>query len=390
MDTRIFLYIGIILIFTKAFGMMTRKIHLPQVVGALIAGILMGPSVFNIVPDSSSIELLAEIGVLLIMFNAGLETDFSTMKKSIKSSLVIGIFEVLFCLLFGTLFAYLFGISGLKGVFIGVLLTATSLGIVVEALREMGKVKTRVGSSVLGLSVVDDIIGIIILTVILNIATADTFSLTTIVFLLLKICAFFIFALLMGFVVQKSFKKMYEMNGNTRHVSILALAFCFIMAFCAEQFGLADITGAYIAGLILCNIKSAEYIEYKTEILSYLLFSPIFFASIGLKTELNGATPYVIKFAIGLMIVAVLTKILGNFFGAKICKFSNKVAIGIGFGMVCRGEVTLIMANKGIAINLLDSKLFPSVVLMVIFTTLITPLLLTYYFKKIDTEENII
>lgn len=389
MDTRIFLYIGIILIFTKVFGMMTRKIHLPQVVGALIAGIVLGPSVLNVIPDTSEIDLLAEIGVLLIMFNAGLETDFSLMKKSIKSSLVIGIFEVSFCLLFGTLFAYAFGITGLKGVFIGVLLTATSLGIVVEALHEMGKVKTKVGSSVLGLSVIDDIIGIIILTIILNIATADSFSATTIVFLLLKICAFFAFALVMGFIVQKSFKKLYEMNGNTRRVSILALAFCFIMAYCAEQFGLADITGAYIAGLILCNIKSAEYIEHKTEVLSYLLFSPIFFASIGLKTQLSGATPYVIKFALGLMVVAVITKILGNFFGAKICKFSNKVAIGVGVGMVCRGEVTLIMANKGIAINLLDGNLFPSVVLMVIFTTLITPVLLMYYFKKVDTEENI-
>lgn len=390
MDTSLFLYIGIILIFTKLFGMATRRVNLPQVVGALIAGIIIGPSVLDIVPDTSNIELLAEIGVVLIMFNAGLETDFSVMKKNLKCSFTIGIFEVIFCLLVGTTFAYVFGITGFKGVFIGVLLTATSLGITVEALQEMKKVRTTVGSTVLGLSVVDDILGIVLLTLVLNLYQSNTFSFMSIGLVLLKIVAFFVFALVAGFFVQKSFITLYKISGNTRRVSIMALAFCFIMAYMAELFGLADITGAYIAGLILCNIKSAEYIEHKTNVLSYLLFSPVFFASIGLKTQLSGMSKYVILFAIGLIIVAVLTKVLGNFLGAKICKYSTRVSLGIGLGMVCRGEVTLIMANKGIQMGLLDESFFPAIIIMVIFTALITPISLQFYFKKIVKQEEIV
>lgn len=386
MDTSIFLYLGIILIFTKGFGMLTRRVHMPQVIGALIAGIILGPSALNLVPYDEIIETLAEIGVLLIMFNAGLETDFSVMKKNFKSSLTIGIIEVGFCLVCGILLAYSFGIESLNAVFIGVLLTATSLGITVEALNEMGKVRTEVGSNVLGLSVVDDIIGIILLTVVLNLSEAESFSIMVILMLLLKIVAFFVLAYFGGLLVAKAFKSMYKGNGNTRRVSILALAFCFIMSWLAEQFQLADITGAYLAGLILCNIKSAEYIELKTTVLSYLLFSPVFFASIGLKTQLGGMTKEVLIFAVVLMIVAVLTKIVGNFLGAKVCKYSNKVALGIGMGMVCRGEVTLIMANKGIDANILDSNFFPAVILIVIFTALVTPLLLLLYFNKIDKE----
>ncbi len=384
MDSSIFLYLGIILIFTKSLGMLTRRAHMPQVIGALIAGIVLGPSMLNIVPFNDTIEVLSEIGVLLIMFNAGLETNFSDMKKNFKSSITIGVIEVIFCLVCGIVFAYGFGITDMKAVFIGVLLTATSLGITVEALSEMGKVRTEVGSAVLGLSVVDDIIGIILLTVVLNLSTAESFSIVTIGFLLLKIAGFFVVAILTGILVQKAFMKMFSMSGNTRRVSILALAFCFIMAWLAEQFQLADITGAYIAGLILCNIKSAEYIEHKTTVLSYLLFSPIFFASIGLKTELSGMTKEILIFAVGFMVLSLVSKVAGNFIGAKICKFPTKVAVGIGMGMVCRGEVTLIMANKGIEANVLDPVLFPAIILMVIFTALVTPLLLLLYFNKID------
>lgn len=387
LDTTIFLHIGIILILTKAFGMLTRRAHLPQVIGALIAGIILGPSLLNIVPYTDTLEVLAEIGVLLIMFNAGLETDFSVMQKNLSTSLKIGIFEVLFCLICGTIFAMSVGLVSFNAVFIGVLLTATSLGITVEALNEMGKVRTDVGSAVLGLSVVDDIIGIILLTFVLNLATSESFSALTIVFLLLKIVAFFLVAFAGGIIVKYSFKRMYEMSGNTRRVSVMALAFCFIMAYLAEFFQLADITGAYIAGLILCNIKSAEYIEHKTTVLSYLMFSPIFFASIGLKTDLHGMSSQVLIFAICLTLLALFTKVAGNFIGAKMCKVPTKLALGIGVGMVCRGEVTLIMANKGIDANILNPDLFPAVILMVIFTALITPISLLVYFKKLGTNK---
>ncbi len=388
MDTKIFLYISIILIFTKTFGMLTRRAHLPQVIGALLAGIILGPSFLDMIPDTEIIEILAEIGVLIIMFNAGLETDFTVMKKNFGDSFKIGIFEVLFCLAAGTAFANVVGLTSFNAIFIGVLLTATSLGITVEALNEMGKVRTEVGGAVLGLSVVDDILGIILLTFILNLATSDSFSAMTILFLLLKIVAFFVVAFAGGMVVKYTFKRMYEESGNTRRVSVLALAFCFLLSYLAEFFQLADITGAYIAGLILCTLKSAEYIEHKTTVLSYLLFSPIFFASIGLKTDIHGMDKSMLIYAICFMLLAFFTKVIGNYLGARMCKIGNRVSIGIGLGMVCRGEVTLIMANKGIEANILDPSLFPIIILMVIFTAFVTPLGLLFYFKKIDRTEE--
>ncbi len=387
MDSQIFLYIAVILVFTKTFGMLTRRVHLPQVIGALLAGIVLGPSFLNFIPNSEIMETLAEIGVLLIMFNAGLETDFKVMKQNFSASFKIGILEVSFCLLIGTLFALSLDLQGLSAIFIGVLLTATSLGITVEALNEMGKVRTPVGNAVLGLSVVDDIMGIILLTVVLNLATAETFSFLSILFLLLKIVGFFVFAIICGFIVQYTFKKLFAESGNTRRVSIMALAFCFFMAYMAEFFQLADITGAYIAGLILCNLKSAEYIEHKTTVLSYLLFSPIFFASIGLKTELHGMTKELLFIAVIFMAIAFLTKVIGNYIGARMCKYSKRLSIGVGLGMVCRGEVTLIMANKGIDAGILNPDFFPIIILMVIFTAFITPLCLVFYFNKIEKPE---
>ncbi len=389
MDSSIFLYIGIILIFTKTFGMLTRKAHMPQVIGALLAGIILGPSFLDLIPDTEIIETLAEIGVLLIMFNAGLETDFAVLKKNFSASFKIGVFEVIFCLALGFAFANLVGITHMNAVFIGVLLTATSLGITVEALNEMGKVRTEVGNNVLGLSVIDDILGIILLTVVLNLATAETFSVISILVLLLKIVAFFVVAFASGIVVKAVFKKMYSMSGNTRRVSVLALAFCFIMAYLAEFFQLADITGAYIAGLILCNLKSAEYIEHKTTVLSYLLFSPIFFASIGLKTNLLDMNKELFILALLFMALSFLTKVIGNYMAARFVKFPKDIALGIGLGMVCRGEVTLIMANKGIDANILDPSLFPVVILMVIFTAFITPISLLLYFKKYSGNSEV-
>ncbi|MFV0504781.1 MAG: cation:proton antiporter [Lachnospirales bacterium] len=385
---RVFLDIAIILIFTKCFGLMTKRVHLPQVVGALIAGIVLGPSLLGIVPQSDEIILLSEMGVIILLFNAGLETDISVMKRSLKAYLIIGVIEVVFSLIVGFIFAKFFAMDLMHSIFIGVLLTATSLGITVEALSEMGKIKTVAGLSILGIAVVDDILGIIVLTLALNLGSGSSLSPMAFCLIIGKIMLFFIFAFVAGIIVNKIFEKIYAVSGNKHRLSILAIAFCFAMAWAAEWFGLADITGAYLAGLALSKTRSSKYVEGKSSILSYVLFSPIFFASIGLKTDLHQLTSSILIFAVLYIVIACFTKVVGNYVGARMVKFASMDALLIGIGMMSRGEVTLIMANKGLDAGILSSEYFPAIIIMVIGTTLITPLLLTYFFKIKDRHDE--
>jgi Kef-type K+ transport system membrane component KefB len=381
-NTHFLLEIALILICTKAFALFTKKLQIPQVVGALVAGVVLGPAVLGIIRQTEVLQYMAEIGVILLMFNAGMETDFTQLKESLKSTLVIALMGILLPLGGGFAIAYAFGEGALNSIFIGVILTATSVSITVETLQEMGKIKTKVGTAILGAAIIDDVLGIIILAAIMQIGSSGNLGLTDIAFVLVKIFGFFIIALVIGYLVYRIFAYLDSKIGPKKRVSIIAVAFCFFLAYFAELFGVANIIGAYIAGIILCNTKSAKYVEQKTDILSYLLFSPIFFVSIGLMTTFDGLSSRVLLFSGLLLFVAVFTKIVGCGFGARLCRFNIKESVQIGTGMVSRGEVALIVAAKGVSANLMNTDLFSSVILVVIITTLITPILLKIAFKQ--------
>ena len=374
--------LAVILLSTKFFGLVSRKVQMPAVVGALLAGILLGPSCLGVVHETDFLNKAAEIGVIILMFLSGLETNLDELKENGVASFIVAAIGVAVPLL-GGFFTYYFmnpeGLSSidvLKAVFVGVTLTATSVSITVETLRELGKLSGRMGTTILGAAVIDDIIGIIVLTAITSMSGGSNVSLPVV---LLKIVLFFVFIIIVGIVVFV-FKRKFLLNLRMRRrISITVLAFCFILSFCAEYFfGVADITGAYFAGIALCVFGAKEYINQRFDILGFLFFSPIFFASIGIKTNLGelAGNSSIIMFALVLMIVAILTKVIGCGLGAKLCKFDNKEALAIGVGMVSRGEVALIVAQKGANCGLLDSKMFPAIVFMVVVTTLITPVLL--------------
>ncbi len=376
------LIIAIILLSTKVLGVVSGKVNMPQVVGALVAGLILGPSCLNIVEESDIVVTLSEIGVIMLMFSAGMETDLKELKNTGIASLVIAAAGVIIPLVGGLgLFLIYFPNTGdplhfMKGLFIGVTLTATSVSITVETLREMGKLQGRIGTAIMGAAVIDDILGIIVLTVV----SSSTDPNANIAVVLLKIVLFFVFVGVVGIAFYKLFhhySKVYSQKMH-RRVAIYAIAFCFILSFCAEFFfGVADITGAYFAGLLLCNITNVrEYVGRRTEIASYLIFSPVFFASVGVKTNLHGLTPSLLIFGLLLLIIAILTKVVGCGLGAKLCKFSNQEALSVGVGMVSRGEVALIVAQKGAAVGLVSDEMFAPVILVVIVTTLITPILL--------------
>ncbi len=378
MSTRFLLDIAIILIFTKGFGLVTKRFSMPQVLGALIAGIVLGPTGINLLHETEFIGAVAELGVIVLMFSAGLETDIKELKKCGKASLVIAILGVLVPLIGGALISLIFNQNMMENIFIGVILTATSVSITVESLQEMGKLKTDAGTAILGAAIIDDILGIIILTIITSTATPNSPAIS---FILLKIVAFFLLAAVVGLGSYYFFQWLSKRDEHQRRVPILGLAFCLILAFVAEEFGVADITGAYIAGLILCNTVQSDYIARRVEIISYMLLSPIFFASIGIKTSISGMDSRIIIFTVLLVTVAILSKVIGCGLGAKVCKYNNKDSYRIGVGMISRGEVALIVANKGMAVGLMPQLFFAPVIIMVIVTTLITPIWLKLAYR---------
>ncbi|MDU1686048.1 MAG: cation:proton antiporter [Clostridium perfringens] len=377
--------LALILISTKLFGLITKKVRMPQVVGALVAGIILGPAVLNVLSETEFIQKLAELGVIVLMFTAGLETDINQLKKTGKASFIIAVLGVIIPLAGGFFIASIFNKGNdvntiLQNVFIGIILTATSVSITVETLKEMGKLNTRAGNAILGAAIIDDILGIIALTITTSLADPSI----NVIIVLAKIVMFFIFAGFAGYLFHWAFIKLDERyQRDLRRFVIIAFVFCLLLSFCAEEFfGVADITGAFIAGLVISDSNRSKYLNSRFETLSYMLLSPIFFASIGIKVQLTAMTKTIFIFAILLLIVAILSKVLGCALGAKLCKYSNREAIQIGTGMISRGEVALIVANKGIAMGLMLPEFLAPVVIVVVVTTIVTPILLKVVFNN--------
>ena len=385
MDYYFLLTLSLILLSTKFLGSLSERVNMPQVVGALIAGVILGPSVLGMATETDFLTKTAEIGVILLMFMAGLDTDIKEIKKNSVSFMVIAISGVLVPLILGAVcYYYYFNVSSddadgmLHALFVGVILTATSVSITVEALREMGKLDSKVGSAVLGAAVIDDIMGIIILTFVFSMKD-PSISISSILF---KIVMYGLLICVIAVGVNSQ-KEALDHIKDRRRFAVYIMAFLLIITFVTERyFGIADITGAYLFGLCLSNLDSKHDIAKKMTVPGYLFFSPIFFASIGIKTELNGLTKSLFIFSLILLAVAVLSKVIGCGLGAKLCGYSGHDALNIGIGMVSRGEVALIVAQKGYAMGLVDKSLFSPIVLVVIVTTIVTPVLLKRFLKN--------
>lgn len=381
--------VALILLSTKVFGLLTKKVHMPQVVGALLAGLLLGPAVFNVLEKTDFIHQVSEIGVIVLMFCAGLETDINELKRSGKASFVIALMGVLIPLAGGFGVAYFFNRPGmiestvdtslfLQNMFIGVILTATSVSITVETLKEMGRLNTKAGNAILGAAIIDDILGIVALTIITSMADPTV----NIVTVMLKIVGFFLCVGVGGYILHILFAKWVTgYTRNLRRFVIVAFVICLLFSYGAEEFfGVADITGAFFAGLIITKTTKTNYIASRFSTLSYILLSPVFFASIGLQVVLPDMSPIIIGFSVVLVIIAILTKVIGCGLGAKICHYSNKDAVRIGCGMISRGEVALIVAAKGNSVGLMSASLLGPVVVVVVITTIISPIFLKLAF----------
>lgn len=391
MESFVFLRdLAIIIIFAKCFGIVARKLKAPSVVGEILAGLVIGPSILGLVDQSDFLVMMAEIGVVLMMFSAGLETNLKELIKTGPIALAIACCGVFIPLIGGTLLYWgFYGVSPLgshefyKAIFIGVIMTATSVSITVQSLKEMGKLKGKVGTTILSSAIIDDVIGIIVLTFVIGFENPDSNPGQVVISTIL----FFVLAVVVGFVLYKIFNKLDKRYPHTRRIPILSVGLCFALAYIAEAvFGIADITGAYVAGIILCSIKDHDYIEEKADIASYMIFGPIFFTGIGLKTDLSTLDLSILLFSIGFVGVALITKIVGCGLMAKICKFSAQDSLKIGIGMMTRGEVALIVSQKGLSVGLLDPIYFTAVILLIIISSISTPIMLKILYAK-DKEE---
>ncbi len=379
--------IAIIIIFAKFFGLLARKLKAPQVAGEIIAGLLIGPSVFGWVQPSDFLGGMAEIGVIMLMFNAGLTTNINDLKKSGLKATLLACAGVAIPLAAGTLlFMTFYGFDKVgseqfyRALFIGTILTATSVSITVQALKELGKLSTVVGTTIVSAAIIDDVIGIVVLTFVISLNPShgnagENFG--SIVKVILSTILFFIVAIIVGYIFYRVFKLYEKKHSHTRRIPIVGLALAFSLSYVAEHFfGVADITGAYIAGVILCSTKDSSYISRKMDVNSYMLFGPIFFASIGLQTNIRALDGSIMLFSLAFVIVGMLSKILGCGAAARLCRFNMSDSLKIGCGMMTRGEVALIVAQRGLAEGIVDHAFFTSVILLIIVSSITTPIIL--------------
>ncbi|MBS1400904.1 MAG: cation:proton antiporter [Firmicutes bacterium] len=404
----ILLPLALILSLTKLLGLGSQKVGLPAVIGMLIAGLLIG-LLKNIHSDAIDyiffsedikewLSVFAKVGVVLIMFSTGLGTDLKQLKSTGFSSVVITTFGVLVPMALGTLVAWAFGEGdGFLGhLFYGAILTATSVSVTVAALKELGKLNTKVGTSIVAAAVIDDVIGIIILSVLTGFTPQSGGSAGAPSFLpewwenaawwlvCLKILIFFVIAVGLGILLRKLFNKIERKYPHNRRVPILALGTCFVYAYVAEKiFGVADITGAYVAGIMLGGtLQETPYVEVKADMLGYMFFSPIFFANIGMNLNFSGFTGSFALFGLCYVLAAIVGKLGGCSLAARLCRYSGKDSFRVGCGMMVRAEVVLICTDKGISSGLVSPAVYPFVFIIIILTSILAPLLLKLSYRN--------
>lgn len=386
MDYGFILDLAVILFTAKIFSISARKLGLPEVVGAILAGLIVGPCILNIVKPTLFVSEIAEIGVIMLMFEAGLGTDLKKLRATGARATMVAAGGVIVPLVLGTLLYMLFygfGAVGsdnfMCGLFIGTIMTATSVSITVAVLKEMGVLNSSVSTTITSAAIIDDVLGIIVLTMVIGMRSKDANTAV----ILLKAVGFFAVAAVSGILVYNIFKYFDSKYQHTRRIAITGLAYCLFMAYIAQTcFGIADITGAYAAGVVLCNLSDSEYIERRVDISSYMIFAPVFFAGIGLKTSFESANTRLILFSTAFTLTAMLGKIVGCGGIARLSGLNAKKSLSIGYGMMARGEVALITAQKGLEAGLLKAEFFTPVIALILVSSFVTPVLLKRSFKN--------
>lgn len=376
----------IILVFANIGGYVAQKLKQPTVLGQILVGVLIGPGVLNLVEGSIFISNLAEIGVIFLMFIAGLETDIEDLKSSGKSSSAIAAGGVVVPLVLGMGAMALFKpeSSMEERLFLGIILTATSVSITVQTLRELKQLRTKVGVGILGAAIIDDVIGIILITLAMGAIKPDNAS--NIFVVIAQIVGFFVIVAVVGVVFVKLMKKYHSKLGQNNKILNLALIFCFVMSILAEELGVAAIIGAYFTGVVFSTTLYRNRVSSEIQRVAYAMFTPVFFVNIGLMVRFDGIMDS-LGLGIAIVVAAVGGKLIGCWVGSRLSHFSASESIQVAIGMIPRAEVALIVTNLGLKTGIIGHDIFTAVILLVLVSTLITPVMLKLAFKAESTEQ---
>lgn len=389
----VLLPLGIILVVSKLLSKFCRKVNLPQVIGMLLAGVLIG--VLNYIPTVGEFVLsptavtglgfFAKIGVILIMFAAGLDIDIKQIRVIGVPAILITMVGVAVPMVLG------FGVAQLcmpqngiaANLFYGSILTATSVSVTVATLQELGRLNSKVGSTVVAAAILDDIIGIIVLSVVSSLGGTSSAGQSDVLWVIIKTVLFFIAAIVVGLGASKLFTWIEKKFPHHRLLPILSIALCFLFAYSSEMiFGIADITGAFVAGLVLSVNPEHSYIERRSDIMSYMIFTPVFFANIGITTQITSIDSGMILFGLLFIVAGLVGKVVGCGGTALLCRYGLKDSFRVGIGMMARAEVALVCAQKGVEIGMISSSIMPFIVVLIILSSFVTPILMRASYKK--------
>ncbi|MCK4956430.1 MAG: cation:proton antiporter [Candidatus Cloacimonetes bacterium] len=385
MEHKIFLDLAIIIFLSKVLGAISRKFRQPPVIGMLLLGVVLGPTVLSLIKPDEIILWIGKVGVLFLLFEAGLETDIKQIKRDSKEALAPAIGGIILPYALGFGFSYLLNPNIFQALIVGIIFTATSVSVSVMTLLDLGKLKKMEGRCIVNAAIIDDIVGILLLTIIFGITSNIEESNANLFIQLGKIVLFFVLTIGGGYFLLKPFffnlKKLLLDNV----VISLAVAVVMLYAWLAEATGLAAITGAYFAGLFVGQTEYKHKIKEDISLLGKSFFVDVFFVGIGLEFNLFDVKtePLVL---LGFTILAILGKIVGSGIGSKINGFDTVRSLRIGFGMVPRGEVALIVANMALARNLITADILSATIIMVILSAIFTPIMLKFSFIKLGRK----
>lgn len=381
------LQIVLVLFAVKLAGHISVRLGQPSVLGKIIVGIILGPALLGWVQETDVLSVFSQIGVLLLMFLAGLETDLQELNKNMKAAVLVAIGGIIFPIVMTYGVAQFFDFTVPEAIFLGLLLSATSVSISVQTLRELGWLNTKEGSALLGAAVLDDIIVVILIAIAMSFFGTGGGSDANIGLLIGKKVLFFIVLFLAAKWLVPLFIKLFSNFRVTQAVLSAGLIITFGFAFFAEYLGVAGIIGSFFAGIAIGQTKFKEEIEHKVDPIANGIFVPFFFVSIGLAVSFVGIGEQ-IWFLIIFSLIAIASKIIGSGLGAKVSGFSTRSSLGIGSGMVSRGEVALILAAMGLQSGLLHPEYYTSAIIVVIVTTVVTPPLLKIIFGNRSEQSD--
>lgn len=385
MENNILLHLAIIIFFSKILGAISKKFKQPPVIGMLLLGIVLGPTFLHFIEPKAVINWIAQIGVLFLLFEAGLETNIKKIKEESRQAVLPAAGGVILPFALGFLLTFFISNNLSQSLIVGVIFTATSVSVSVMTLIDLGKLKSLEGRCIVNAAIIDDIVGILLLTFIIGLTAGSEGENSGITLSVVKIIVFFVISFIFGlFILQPFFLNLEKILLDNVVVS-LAIAVVLLYSWFAEKAGLAAITGAFFAGLFLGQTHHKHAVQTGITNIGKSFFVDVFFVSIGLQFDLFEIDAHPV-YVIGFVLLAIVGKMIGCGLGAKLTNFDMTRSFRVGVGMIPRGEVALIIANMALAKGLISTNIISATILMVIISAIGTPLLLKFGFTKLKRK----